>query len=102
VASNLSRFQRWIKGLGQAIWAPERIEMTVQTDRLMIIRRRSRRVWCQQCRREVNAVSWQEAESLAGTAQPHLPRDAQLEAWHVCTGEDGEQFVCLQSLLKTG
>jgi hypothetical protein len=103
VASNLSRFQRWIKGLVGWIAVPQKIEITVQTDRLVIIRRRSwRRAWCQQCGREVDAVSLQEAKGLAGTVPPLLPRDAQLEAWHVCASGDGEQLVCLQSLLRAG
>jgi hypothetical protein len=102
VPSNLPRFKRWIKGLAQAIRAPQRIEMTVQTDQLLIIRRRRKQVWCQQCGREVDAVSLQEAGKLAGATQPVLPANAESEAWHICTGNDGEQLVCLKSLLKAG
>lgn len=102
VACNVSRFRRWIKRLGEAICGPQRIEMTVQTDRVLIIRQRgSRRVWCQQCGRELDAVSLLEARSLAGAARPVLPGNAESEAWHVCTSEDGEQFVCLKSLLAS-
>lgn len=103
MASNLSRFSRWIKGFAQAIRPLQRIEMTVQTDRVLIIRQRQwRRVWCQQCGCEVDAVSVSEAKGLVGTAQALLPGDAESQAWHVCTGKDGEQFICLQSLLKAG
>jgi hypothetical protein len=77
--------------------------MTVQTDRVLIIReRRSRRAWCQQCGREVDAVSFEEAGSLANAAQPVLPGNSESKTWHICTGSDGEQLVCLESLLKTG
>jgi hypothetical protein len=101
VASDLSRFRRWVKGFAQATFVPQRIEMTVETYKVLIIRRRrARQVWCQQCGREVDAVSFSEVGSLAGTTRPVLPGYAQSEAWHVCTGEDGEQLVCLQSLLK--
>jgi hypothetical protein len=77
--------------------------MTVQTDRVLIIReRRSRRAWCQQCGCEVAVVSFEEAESLAGAAQPVLPGNPESKTWHICTGHNGEQLVCLESLLKTG
>ena len=107
VESNVTRFRHWIKGLADMLWPPQRIEMTVQTDRLLIIsRRRSstdqpRRVWCQQCGRSVNALNLQEAGSLASAAQPALPGTAKSETWHVCTGEDGEQLVCVDSLLDS-
>jgi hypothetical protein len=102
VASNISRFWRWIKGLAEAIWTPQTIEMTVRTDRIVIIRRRlSRRVWCQQCGREVDAVAVHEATSLTGAEQLALPGNSE-SAWHVCIGNDGETLICLDSLLKTG
>jgi hypothetical protein len=102
VASKLLRFRRWLKALVDSVWAPQRMEITIQTDRLYIIRqRRSRRVWCEQCGCRVNAVSLQQAGSLASAAQPILPGNAESEAWHICTGENGEQLFCLDSLLNS-
>jgi hypothetical protein len=101
VASTVSRFRYWIKGLADTLCPPQRIEMIVQTDRLLIIRRRSRRVWCQQCGHEVDAVTFPQAGTLAGGAQPVLPGNTRSEAWHVCTGEEDEQLVCLASLLNS-
>jgi hypothetical protein len=76
--------------------------MIVQTERILIIsQRRSRRVWCQQCGHEVKAVSLLEAGNLAAGTQPVLSGNAESEAWHVCTGKDGEQLVCLASLLNS-
>lgn len=102
VASNLSRFRRWVKGLAEAFWLRPRMEITVQTESVLIIRRRqSRRVWCQQCGREVDAVGLQEIGSFTGHAQPRLPGDAEWQDWHLCAGRDGEQVVCLESLRKS-
>jgi len=101
VAKNLSRLRRWIKALRETIWAPRRVEVTVQTDRLLIIRRRRlRRAWCQQCGREVNAVSLQEVGSFARASHRILPGNTEPSAWHTCGGTDGEQLVCLESLFK--
>ena len=103
MASKLLRFRCWLKALVDSVWARQRMEITIQTDQVLVIRRRRwRRVWCQQCGREVNAVSLQEAGSLASVAQPVLPGNAESEAWHVCSGEDGEQLICLDSLNSIG
>jgi hypothetical protein len=86
----------------ESIFVTQRTEITVQTDRILIIRRRrSRRAWCQQCGREVDAIAAQEATSLAGSEQLVLPGDPGSEAWHVCAGNDGEPLICLDSLLKS-
>jgi len=87
----------------EAMLGPQRMEVTVQTERILIIRRRrSRKVWCQQCGREVDAVAMQEATSLASSEQLALPGNPLSEAWHVCEGRDGETLICLESLLKAG
>lgn len=79
-----------------------RNEITIETDRVLIIRRRRwRRVWCQQCGRDVDAIGLQEVRSVAGGTLARLPGNAESEAWHVCTGQDGEPVFCLESLLKT-
>jgi hypothetical protein len=102
VAINLSRFRRWINGFVEAIGAPQRIEMTVQSERVLIIRRRSNRVWCRQCGRQVDAVIFEEAGALAGAAQLALPGNGESAPWHLCTDEQGVQLVCLESMLKAG
>ncbi len=103
VANNLARFWRWTKNVAGTSTVQKRTEITVQTDRVVVIRqRRSRRVWCQQCGREVNAVSFQEAGELTGVPLLALPDNGASAAWHVCVGENGELVICLESLLKKG
>lgn len=79
----------------------KRNEITIETDRVLIIRRKSRRVWCQQCGREVDSVGLQEAGRLSGPRQLALPGNVESEAWHVCAGGNSELVICLESLLKS-
>ena len=77
------------------------MEVTVQTDQLLVIRRRrSGRVWCETCGREVETLDPQEAGKLAAASQPLLAGKAGPEAWHMCVGHDGQPLICLESLLK--
>jgi hypothetical protein len=47
-----------------------RTEITVETERVLIIRQhRSVRVWCQECGRQVDAVSLGEAESVSEVSE---------------------------------
>jgi hypothetical protein len=103
VASNLSRFRDWAKRLAGAFSGSQRTEITIQTDRLVLIRgRRSRRVWCASCGHEVNAIAMREVTPVAGRDQLVLPGNTESEAWHVCIANDGETLICLDSLSKTG
>lgn len=102
VASTLSRFRRWAKRLVRAETAPERAEITVLTDRVLVIRRRRiGRGWCSQCCSEVDMLSLEEAAVVAGASGPSLRQDLQAQAWHFCDGSDGAPRVCLDSLLKS-
>jgi hypothetical protein len=79
----------------------KRTEITVQTDRILILRRRrSRRLWCEKCGREVDVVSFDGWGSLAGSPHPMLATGTLPDRWHICFN-DGEQWVCLESLLSS-
>jgi hypothetical protein len=101
VESNLSRFRSWAKRLIGSTPAYKRTEVTIETDRVVTIRRRrSLRVWCVECGHVVDAVGAEEAGALCGMKQPMLRDRAEASGWHVCEGWDGEMLVCLDSLLK--
>ena len=93
---NVSRLLRWAKRLVAAIAPPRRIAITIETNRVVIIRRRRvTRVWCPECGCEVNMVGLGEAEALTGESG----RDcAQARRWHLCEAQDGTRLVCLESL----
>ena len=102
VESTLSRFQRWAKKLVRAGPAPKRTEITVETDRVLIIRRRSViRGWCQECACEVDLVNMEEAGDIAAKALTTLNTNCQSETWHLCEGPEEETLICLESVLKS-
>ena len=102
VPSNLSRFRRWAKSLVEAVTVHERTEITIQTDRLLIIRRgRSTPAWCRECGREVEMVEFSQAGALTGNSQPLLPDSAKSHGWHVSEDQNGSPLICLESVLKS-
>jgi hypothetical protein len=81
--------------------ARKRTEITIETERVVVIRRRnSRRGWCRECGREVDMVGLSDAGKLAGTTQKMLGEGDQGQKWHVSEGADGTKLICLESLLK--
>jgi len=80
--------------------ARKRMEVTVETDQVLIIRRRrSTRGWCQECGSEVEIVSLEDAAAIAGINSPLL-HDGMAQRWHF-SGSEGT-WVCLESLLAPG
>lgn len=79
--------------------AHRRTEVTVETDRVLIIqRRRVVRTWCRECGCEVETVSLEEAEAL--TAGQEFPLSTQAPQWHLSENQQGTCLVCLESLRK--
>jgi hypothetical protein len=87
---------------GERMTAHNRVEITIETERLLIIRRRRTfRAWCQECGCEVDMVSAGEAELPTGMAGQTLRDGAEARGWHIAQGRDGTEMVCLVSLLKS-
>ena len=100
-------FRRWAKVSDRAIAAYKRTEITLETDRIWIIRKsRSTRGWCAKCGREVDMVGLKEAGALFGMSRPGMT-ESMLPggggAWdtHWSQATDGSPLVCLESLLKS-
>jgi hypothetical protein len=109
-------FRRWTKVSGRTAAAYRRTEITVETDRVLIIRKsHSTRAWCAECGREVDMVDLNEVGAIAGTPQgmaqrlpgeslstdPMLPGCGERPGWHWSQAADGSTLVCLESLLKS-
>ncbi|MGD0213496.1 MAG: hypothetical protein ABSB87_09710 [Terriglobales bacterium] len=100
-------FRRWAKVSERAVAAYKRTEITVETDRIWIIRRsRATRGWCAECGREVDMVGLKEAEALQKmaqpvTTQPMLPGCGDNRGWHWSEAADGSPLICLESVLKS-
>ena len=102
VESTLSRFQRWAKRLAGAESAKKRTEITVETERVLIIRRRRViRGWCQECGFEVDLVTLEDAGAIAQVSLAALRGSPQAQALHFSDGVDGAPLVCLESLLRS-
>ena len=100
--STLSRFQRWAKRLVGAETAKKRTEITVETDRILIIRRRRViRGWCRECAMEVDLVTLKDAGAIAKMSLSALQDSPQARTLHICEGPGGTPLVCLESLLKS-
>jgi len=79
--------------------AHKRTEITIETDRVLIIRRRRvLRAWCQECGHEVDMVDPREAEAITVVTGSALRDCAQ---WHIAQSPDGAGLVCLDSLLRS-
>jgi hypothetical protein len=82
--------------------AYKRTQITIETDQVLIIRRRGCiRHWCRECGRETDMVGTAQASTLTGVAQPQLLDDARNGKWHVTETDDGLPLICLDSLLKS-
>jgi|HubBroStandDraft_6_1064221.scaffolds.fasta_scaffold00065_51 hypothetical protein len=80
----------------------KRTEITVETDRVLIIRRhRSIKAWCPECGGEVEMVGLREAEAVTGLTGRALRDCAQARGWHVSESPEGDVQICLESLLKS-
>ena len=98
-------FRRWAKVSELSVAAYKRTEITLETDRIWIIRKlHSRRAWCAECGREVDMVGLKEAQALSGiaqplTTQPTLPGCGDGRGWHWSETADGSLLICLESVL---
>jgi hypothetical protein len=86
-------------GYREAVTAHKRTEITIQTDQVVLIRRRVRaRRWCPECGSEVDVVDLVQSQALT-VAQARLNGGTQARKWHYLEGPDGTPLVCLESLL---
>ncbi|MBZ5681147.1 MAG: hypothetical protein LAO24_13690 [Acidobacteriia bacterium] len=82
--------------------AHKRTEITIETDRTLIIRRgRAIRGWCPECGSEVEVVGPAEAEAIARMNGSALGDGSHVSRWHISKGPNGMALVCLESLLKS-
>jgi len=78
-----------------------RTEVTIETDRVLVIQRHSTRVWCRECGREVEALGLAYASALTGITEHGMRHGGQAWKWHLSESQDGAPVICLESLLKS-
>jgi hypothetical protein len=94
------RFVLACSSQGPAMMAYKKIEITIETAQVVIIRKRhSRRAWCEQCGCEAEMVSLQDAATIKGATELMLSGSANEQKWHFSEAAQGK-LVCLKSLLK--
>jgi len=74
--------------------------ITLETERLLILRRSGRVVdrWCDRCRAEVKMIGVEEAAAIAGLSQRKLFRLAEAGEIHFMETLQGQALFCLNSL----
>jgi hypothetical protein len=80
----------------------KRTEITVETERILIIRRRYRAVeaWCEECHEAAVMIRPDQAAALSGRSLRAIFNDIELAALHFLEQPDGLLLICLNSLLK--
>jgi hypothetical protein len=79
----------------------KRIEINIETDRVLIIRRRRAvRMTCRECGSEVDMINLKAAQVLSGLEPSALREYIENKAWHASEGHDGQPLVCLESILR--
>ena len=81
--------------------AHRRIQVTIQTDRVVTIRKRANvRLLCPECGCDVDAVDLAQVEALMGKPPPPVRNGGDTNPWHCLEGPGGKVLICLESLLK--
>lgn len=100
VAAIYHGFRARQKGSHAMMAAYKRIQIIVETDRVLIIRRRGCvRHWCSECGRETDMVSLSQAGLRTGVAELLLRDGARGGKWHMTETAGGSPLICLDSLL---
>ena len=79
-----------------------RIEITVETDEVLLIRRLGRPLtgWCGQCGAQVEMVTAEEAARLAGVRWREMARRVEAGRVHFFETSDGRLLICITSILE--
>ena len=77
-------------------------EITVETERVLVIRRRYRAVeeWCDGCGDSVLMIRPDQAAQVSGKSLRAIFNEVEAAALHFLERPDGMLLICLNSLLK--
>lgn len=86
-------------GVGQGGDLKKRTEVTIETERLLVIRNRPRMVmWCEQCRVEVRMLTVDQAALMMKIRSLMIYRLVETGDLHFAENDEGILLVCLNSL----
>ena len=80
----------------------KRTEITVETERVLVVRRRYRAVeeWCTRCRETVLMIRPDQAAAVSGKSLRAIFHEVEAAALHFVEKPDGMILICLNSLIK--
>jgi len=80
----------------------KRTEITVETERVLVIRRRYRAIeaWCDACAEKVVMIRPDQAAAVSGLSLRAIFGDIEKATLHFMDQPDGMLLICLSSLLK--
>ena len=80
----------------------KRTEITVETERVLVIRRRYRAIeaWCDSCAEQVVMIRPDQAAAVSGLSLRAIFGDIERAELHFMEQADGMLLICLNSLLK--
>jgi hypothetical protein len=78
-----------------------RIEITVESSEILLIRQRGRlpRRWCSRCRSSVAAVSFSDV-TLYGLSTEVIQKQERADGFHLIEAVDSVPLICLASLIR--
>ena len=77
----------------------KRMEITVETDRVMLVNsRKSPVIWCEACAASVRMLTVDEAAALAGASSRSVYRRVEAGQLHFAETVEGRLFICSNSL----
>lgn len=100
---NLSRILHWAKRLMTPVVGQRRTTITIETERILIIKRRvGTRRWCPKCGRETDMITLEPAAGMTGEMQWRQRDFAKSEIWRMAEEVGGSPLICLDSLIDSG
>lgn len=81
----------------------KRKEITIETERLLVIRRRYQAVeaWCDRCQQAVVMIRPDQAAAVTGRTMRTIFNEVEAHAIHFLEQPDGLLLICLNSLLDS-
>jgi hypothetical protein len=77
-----------------------RIEITFETERIMLVRSRARRDWCEACGAEVEMLTPEESADFLDISAETVWRRARAGVFHERTSAEGLVLFCFESLVR--
>jgi hypothetical protein len=101
VTQFITRIHRGTSSLRERMATPRRIQITIETHQVFIIRRHpSTRLWCQGCGHEAEMLDLGDVQATTGLPHQALLDAAGTHGFHVSQDCDGSTLICLEGMRR--